>query len=184
MVHDANEQRRAGVRAGEVDRGKQCHRPRGGEALRHLQKHSARICPNVFGRSTGCCMKRCGSFWSRTKRNGTCAAAMPPEESICTPGRTAPKREKHTPEKYTKRTGCRRSGSPKITFFRPKGTPCSSEHTAPARPPRRQYPFFLPSISMRQLLYETSISHCVTHKTDSRKVLKKQRGVFKRKILL
>ncbi len=83
-------------------------------------------------------------FSSRTRRNGTCAAATPPEENTCTPGRTSPKREKYTAEKYTKRTGCRDPGSPKITFFRPERTPCSSEHTAPARPPKRQYPFFFP----------------------------------------
>lgn len=59
-------------------------------------------------------------------------------------GTHVPKREKYTAEKYTKRTGCRDPGSPKITFFRPERTPCSSEHTAPARPPKRQYPFFFP----------------------------------------
>lgn len=117
----------------------------GGQAFRPSPKaQCTRICPNVFGRSTGCCMKRCGSFSSRTRRNGTCAAATPPEENTCTPGRTSPKREKYTAEKYTKRTGCRDPGSPKITFFRPERTPCSSEHTAPARPPKRQYPFFFP----------------------------------------
>ena len=140
-----------------------------------------RICPNVFGRSTGCCMKRCGSFSSRTRRNGTCAAATPPEENTCTPGRTSPKREKYTAEKYTKRDGLPGPRQPENHFFRPERTPCSSEHTAPARPPKTTIPIFFPPCQIPHLFYGTSIPHCVTHKTDSRDVFINQHGVIKRK---
>ena len=42
-------------------------------------------------------------------------------------------------------------------------------------------PMFLSSLTNSHLLYETSIPHCVTHKTDSRNVFINQHGVIKRK---
>ena len=125
-----------------------------------------RICPNVFGRSTGCCMKRCGSFSSRTRRNGTCAAATPPEENTCTPGRTSPKREKYTAENH---------------FFPPRTNTMLIGTYSTSAATETTIPIFLSSLSNSHLLYGTSIPHCVTHKTDSRDVFINQHGVIKRK---